>query len=586
MNQLNNRAEEKFQELVESGGEKIRDHFPRIKLHKKLLNVGFDTEDNSQGKVHLLIFYDGKNYYTFDNRDDALFWLIFSDFGYELIILWCVNTEYDLNNLQWGDDRQFLVKRLYNKSRFIMATLTYCRNVRFYDIINYYSMSAQKVGELYGIQKLNFDFKRRVDKNGDVIVTKKEIDYCKRDTQIAWKAGEHITGMFDSYDISMTATIASGALQIYLKQFDDVGLSGVCLSRYMVDQDLVYTSYCGGRVECFGYGVFKDNIHYFDINSLYPSVMLQYKYPNPTTQVRQGRTIDIGNGIVKCRVRVPSRTYLPALPVRHNGKLLFPVGTFDGVWVIDELNNAINNGVEVLKVYESYEWLEVCDMFSSFVSHFYEKRQKAIHPADGYFYKVVMNSLYGKFAEKRRLTKYVPLEQGGVFEPIVYDMAQTTEEYLPYHNNVIISSYVTAYGRIILHKLMKKILDNGANLLYCDTDSVIFQGDCSLKTSSELGGLKSEADIQWAEFLGAKYYRYTTTDGVEFFVCKGVPKQFQADMFTLHQASYSKPIRYREALRRKLNANVWVSFTKVERTEYDKRRVLKHGKTLPVILNQ
>jgi hypothetical protein len=583
---LNAQAEGKFKELVESGGEKLRDHFPRVKTNKKLLNIGFDTEDDSKGNVHLLVFYDGVRYYTFHDRDTALFWLIFSEFDAQMVIVWCVNTEYDLNNFQWGEHRQFLIKRLYNKSRYVMGTLAHRRTIRFYDIINYYSLSAEKVGALYGIKKLHFDFTRRKDKQGKVVVTKKEITYCQRDTQIAWKAGEHISGMFTKFDIPMSATIASGALQIYLRHFDNIGLSGVCLSRYMVDQDLIYQSYCGGRVECFGYGVFKGNMHYYDINSLYPSVMLKYQYPNPTTQVVKRRTADIANGIIRCRVKIPSRTYLPSLPVRHKGKLLFPVGTFDGTWIVAELNNAINNGAQILKVYESYEWMEVCDLFSEFVLAMYEQRQKAKHPADGYFYKVVMNSLYGKFAEKRRATKYIPLEQGGVFDPIVYDMAQVTDEYLPFHNNVIISSYVTAYGRITLFNLMKKILDKGCKLLYCDTDSVIFQGDCSLTTSSDLGGLKSEANIAWAEFLGAKYYRYTTTDGTEYFVCKGVPKAYQAEMFTAHQATYNRPIRYREALRRKLQANVWVPFTKMERMQYDKRRVLPDGRTLPVIINQ
>lgn len=584
---LNNHAEQKFKEQVENGGEKPYEYFPRPRPGKSLINIGFDTEDNSQGHVHLLCFYDGVNYYDFFDKDIALYFLIFAQFPYDMTIVWCVNTEYDINNLHWGDDRKFLIDRMYNKSNFIMGKLRHNPKVRFYDVMNYYSLSAAKVGELYGLKKHDFDFNknRRHRKDGTVIVSKKEIRYCQGDTAIAQRAGCHITDKFNDFEITQTATIASAAMQIYLKHFDPTeGLGGVALSRYMVDQDDVYNSYCGGRVECFHYGMVKGKIRYYDINSLYPYVMKQFLYPDPMSPAKKRRTANIENGVVCCRVRVPVKTYLPMLPVRYNNKLIFPVGTFDGTWTVEELNNALNYGVEIIKVYRSYEWRNVIDLFSEYVKYFYNERLESTHPADSYFYKIVMNSLYGKFAEKRRVTTYVPLEQGGVFDPIVYDMAQQTAEYFPRHNNVVISSYVTAYGRIILHNLMQNILDNNGKLLYCDTDSVIYKGGRSLTSSTDLGGVKQEAEIVKAEFLGAKYYRYWTPDGTEYDICKGVPKAYQGKMFTDGQATYKKPIRYREALRRKLQANVWVSFTKHARATYDKRIVLDSGQTRPICI--
>jgi hypothetical protein len=584
---LNDHAEQKFRQKVANGGDAPYEYFTRARPGKSLINIGFDTEDNSKGHVHLLCFYDGKFYYEFFDKDIALYFLIFAQFPFDMSIVWCVNTEYDINNLHWGDDRKFLIDRMYNKSNFIMGRLRHNPRVRFYDVMNYYSLSAAKVGELYGLKKRDFDFNkhRKFRADGTVVVSKKEILYCRGDTKIAQRAGCHITGMFDGYEITQTATIASAAIQIYLKRFDPTeGLGGVALSRYMVDQDDVYNSYYGGRVECFHYGKISGRLRYYDINSLYPHVMKKYLYPDPMSPANKRRTADIDNGVVYCRVRVPLSMYLPPLPVRHAGKLMFPVGTFDGVWCVDELNNAVNWGVKIIKVYRAYEWKNVIDLFSEYVDHFYKLRQRSRRKADNYFYKVIMNSLYGKFAEKRRSTVYVPLEQGGVFDPIVYDMAQQTVEYFPRHNNVVISSYVTAYGRIELYNLMQKILDNNGKLLYCDTDSVIYKGGKLLQDSKQLGGVKKEADIKKAEFLGAKYYRYWDTAGNEFDICKGVPKAYQGQMFEKGEATYMKPIRYREALRRKLQANVWVQFTKHAKADYDKRVVLSNGLTRPIVL--
>jgi hypothetical protein len=196
-----------------------------------------------------------------------------------------------------------------------------------------------------------------------------------------------------------------------------------------------------------------------------------------------------------------------------------------------------------------------------------------------------MNSLYGKFAEKRRITTYVPLEEGGAFDKIVYDMAQVTEEYAPFHQNTIIAAYVTSYARVHLFNLMHSIVERGGEIIYCDTDSVIYRGSFDLVTSDSLGGVKIEQKIKLAEILGAKYYRTVQTDGTISYVCKGVPKEKQEAMFKGKRIAYfNRPIRWREAIRRNLQPNVWLPTSKEAKHIYDKRKVMADGTTRPIVL--
>lgn len=508
-----------------------------------------------------------------------------------MTIIWCINTEYDLNNL--SQDYQYLVNRLYGGSRMIMARMTFNSKVRFYDVTNFFARNASWVGQTFGMEKLDYDFgTRKKRKDGSVIVSKTERTYCLRDAKIAYKGGKFISDQLKGWEIRQTPTVASCALQIWLKNFDTVGFNQYNYHRYDVPIKDLYSGYYGGRTEPFYYGkIVADNIHYYDINSLYPYVMQAYEYPNPYTQATKGRTMNIGNGIICATVTVSKRMNIPPLPYRLYGKnkkhykLVFPVGTFTGTWCYPELKNAIDFGVKIEKIHWSYEYEGITDLFSNYIDTFYAMRQKTDSLANREFYKIVMNGLYGKFAERRKTVHHVPIEQGGQFDTIVNDMwSQIVSIDYPVHNNVIVSAYVTAYGRVTLYNWIQWLLEHDCKILYCDTDSIIYQGDFEIETSKELGGMKREAKIVEAEFLGPKYYRYITDANDSVYVCKGVPKHVQHMMFVGEKkAVYRSPIRYRESLRRKLRANVWFDKEKRTLTLFDKRRIFAN-ETRPLII--
>ena len=87
------------------------------------------------------------------------------------------------------------------------------------------------------------------------------------------------------------------------------------------------------------------------------------------------------------------------------------------------------------------------------------------------------------------------------------------------NRNIVVASFVTAYARLELYKLLDKI---GENVLYFDTDSVLFVFDVTklekIETGNFLGELTNElvkkncSEIWIMEFCstGPKCYSYIT----------------------------------------------------------------------------
>ena len=73
------------------------------------------------------------------------------------------------------------------------------------------------------------------------------------------------------------------------------------------------------------YRKYGAKLHYYDVNSLYPAAMLN-NLPGQFLGMRYGLTT-LANffGFVKVEVTCTSAT--PVLPVKSNGKVVYPTGT-------------------------------------------------------------------------------------------------------------------------------------------------------------------------------------------------------------------------------------------------------------------
>ena len=141
-------------------------------------------------------------------------------------------------------------------------------------------------------------------------------------------------------------------------------------------------SFFGGRTNAVRlYAEADENtvLRYYDVTSLYPYINKTSKYPVGHPEIITHNFKDVSEyfGICKVKVLPPKNLYLPVLPFRHGGKLLFPLcktcmevenrgpcncSEMDrcllGSWVSCELQKAVQMGYKILKVYEVYHWPE------------------------------------------------------------------------------------------------------------------------------------------------------------------------------------------------------------------------------------
>jgi hypothetical protein len=122
-----------------------------------------------------------------------------------------------------------------------------------------------------------------------------------------------------------------------------------------------------------------EKIRYLDITSLYPSVQKYCRYPvgHPIQIVDNFGSLDNYFGIAKCKVLPPRALFLPVLPMRSNGKLVFTLcftcatdmnkdvcrhteneRAIVGTWCTPELEKAVALGYTILKFYEIFHYPE------------------------------------------------------------------------------------------------------------------------------------------------------------------------------------------------------------------------------------
>lgn len=239
--------------------------------------------------------------------------------------------------------------------------------------------------------------------------------------------------------------------------------------RNVIKPIVIRNSFFGGRTNCLqfhGHAADNEEICYYDVCSLYPYVMKNRIYPvghpvlsNKFTQkdendLRDGTLF----GFVSLTILPPTNLYLPVLPSKVNGKLVFSLchacasecrqelcdhpphdRALTGTWTTPELKLALEKGYRIIKVYQylSYSkpeyslfapyvnmWLKVKTEASGYPSSVSSDQDKttyieqyhsregvslnpeniALNPAKRMIAKLMLNSLYGKFGQRANLT--------------------------------------------------------------------------------------------------------------------------------------------------------------------------------------
>lgn len=430
-------------------------------------------------------------------------YIIFSHYGGKFDLLFLLNEFYKRTNIE--------TKFIVVQSSIIAIIITFAdgEKVQFFDSWRIFQAPLADIGKSINLPKLDLDHK---EGSRD----KRWRDYLYRDCEILYKAIQGTQRKLEALGSYLKPTAASTAMETYRRKF-------LPLSFRMEDDggDWLRQYYCGGRVEVFRVGQ-VDNVYVYDVNSMYPYVMKHYKYPigipvHLTNRERLERYAKNPNYVVFCRavVNIPPTEKYPPLPVKHQGRLLFPAGKLSGVWDYVELSLCKPEWIETI----SEGWVYVAtDLFSNYIDTFYAMKSKG--GIDKIVGKLFLNSLYGKFGEGN-------IKKAYIFNPQFEDMHQqiTNEKItrkpsleipelnvwsilsdrLAKHTSVPIAAHVTALARMTLFNYIKEARNSGAEVYYCDTDSV-FTNKPVWEDSHELGAMKLEGAYDKGILTAPKMY--------------------------------------------------------------------------------
>lgn len=379
------------------------------------------------------------------------------------------------------------------------------------------------IGHSIGVEKLSCAFDAPLNEL---------ITYNHYDCEILLRALERTEDELWELGGELKPTLASCAMNLFRRAY----LTRAYDVPHVISDEL-RSGYFGGRVEIFARKIWE-KAFYYDINSSFPWVMTQEL---PGSFQRTSRTIK-PRSWVKATVRASGD--IPPLPWRGPDALYFPVGEWEGWFYSGELEQS---GVEIVKVHQVYEFESRTDL-APYVEDIYKRRKATDDEFLRLLYKLLMNSLYGKFGERREKQKLVINPSAEWLESMKAEARQAFERGEDYtrcellipgvfvertevtvqHEHVGLCGAITAMARVRLREFMT----SARPVFYCDTDGfATTKGD--VPTSNELGGLKLEKIFEpfedangepmpAAEFVAPKIYRLGDKVKAKGFPLRGI----------------------------------------------------------------
>lgn len=320
-----------------------------------------------------------------------------------------------------------------------------------------------------------------------------------------------------------------------------------------------------------------------------------------------------------------------------------------GVWCTPELYQALDEGYTLVHVIEAHHFAkQEKGLFKDYVNTFLKQKQQAsgwpqtviknkesrADYIDRYYQKegiqleekniehnpglrtvnkLCLNSFWGRWGMKESYSQSVVMQRPEQLWNLLEDVRFEVEHVLPLgpgsvrvdycradqfcngsgHANVYIACFTTSWARLRLYNTMKQV---GRRVLYCDTDSLIYEEDDTpnLELGEYLGDLTDElpADTFITTFVsaGPKNYGYELNNGKKIVKVKG---------FNLHKCIHKDKITLQSMLRtidtgeqtildvHQIQRNPQsiqlqtVHMTKVYQKVFTKRRELDNYHTLP-----
>ena len=420
------------------------------------------------------------------------------------------------------------------------------KKVTFYDSLKILNFSVEEIARDFElpIQKLKIDYKEKRPIGHQL--TPEEVDYIRNDVEIMSRA---LQIMFDANLTKMT--IGSDALDNY-KKMNPNFRNYFPVLKPEIDDD-IRESYKGG----FTYvnPIWKEKTVdagiVFDVNSLYPSRMVQEELPIGEPVAFEGKyeydplyPLYVIN--FSCIFRIKENK-IPSIQIKSS--YVFMPNEY-----LESSNDEIVNltltkpdfelfmeqyDVSELTFYNGWKFQSQKGLFDEYINYWTEQKINAKKEHNSSMYrisKLMLNSLYGKFGLSIKSARKRPiLASDGSVSFSMMNIEEREPIYIP------VASFITSYARSYTIRTSQAIRDwslqkYGCDFyLYSDTDSIhmmIYNKDEDVKELSEiididdykLGAWKLESEFKRALFIRQKCYIEENLDNKLEVTVAGLPK--------------------------------------------------------------
>jgi hypothetical protein len=555
-----------------------------------------DTETRGFfGSIFAAGLYNGKRYTSYTDNIPANIWDYFKakkvlrgkgKRSKANIYCYVHNLEFDLAKL-FEEDSRFLQGMdwdncLIIRNRIVKAAIKIGSNkIIFKDSYSIFPSSLDKLSKSFAVQhykksaeleeyirannyKDKNDFFSRVQADDPMLQSYLQADCISLHEIIS--AGLTFSELSEKTFNQYVVTAANLAMMVFKHSYED-DYDDLCEGYTNESEADTRQAYYGGRCEVIKNTL--ENGYHYDVNSLYPYIMKNSAFPvgdcikvSGTQAEKVYRSLtacDYGKVFCHVKVRVDPSVYLPVLPLKRDGKLLFPTGEFSGWWTWDELAFACTRGTEVIEVCGLQVFNKCKSFFSKYIKKCEYEKINSIG-AKREFYKLLQNTLYGKTGQRRErltiklqtATRLKILEYKKIdYINVVITNGITCCQYIdqerrsPYIKPHV-AAMVTARARMLLFKGIEAIKRAGGHIYYYDTDSLV--SDMPLPSGmiddKEYGKYKLEGEIEQAIFLQPKVYAEKMKGEDLAVKMKGVPKMYMPAEISWYAETLQDLARY------------------------------------------
>jgi hypothetical protein len=346
---------------------------------------------------------------------------------------------------------------------------------KFYDVYNFFNTSLIRVIEILQIDLTDSEknFVELMKKQRAVFKLKdkdKIVSYSLLENKIGLKIVDKIYSLIPK-ELQTYALYGSSSLA----------------NRFLKDKfqnDLIFnnkifeSAYFGGRMECLKIGTFK-NVYKYDINSAYPNVIKDLRMPL-TYEIKpyNNKKIVETNIYFVEKFEHNSLSEIGTLPVRLKiGYLVFPFkggGYYYGCEIIEAQKRKVKLKIKYeidIKLGEKiFKNNEIEKMYNLRLTY------KKNGDLRNLIYKILLNSIYGKFAQSVGAAKYKSLYLAG---------------------------YITAKVR---SQLLAATFGYDKDVIFFATDGILTKKKLNVKVSNNLGDFDFE-EIKEAKVILSGIYK-------------------------------------------------------------------------------